>query len=161
VKTSADLAQGVIRAEIEINAPPEKVFEALTDPAQLEQWWGSADYYRTRNWVSDLRPGGERSGDAIGADGKVAKVRGEYRVVDKPRLLEFTWEPSWDDFVRTVVRAEITRTDRGSVLVIEHSGFAPGSRSCEGHAQGWGRVLGWLERNFPAAAGHHSPSQPN
>jgi uncharacterized protein YndB with AHSA1/START domain len=154
MKTSADLVRGIIHAEIEIRATPEAVFAALTDPVQLEQWWGSDTYYRTRDWVSDLRVGGERSGTAVGADGKISTVRGEYRAVQKPALLEFTWEPSWDDFARTLVRAEISPTATGSRLVIKHTGFAPGSKSCEGHSQGWGAVLGWLSLHFPATASH-------
>lgn len=30
--------------EILIAAPPERIFEALTDPTQLMQWWGQQGY---------------------------------------------------------------------------------------------------------------------
>jgi len=33
--------QDSIVTEIEIAAPPERVFEALTDPAQLMLWWAA------------------------------------------------------------------------------------------------------------------------
>jgi uncharacterized protein YndB with AHSA1/START domain len=33
--------QDAIVSEIEIAAPPERVFNALIDPAQLMQWWHS------------------------------------------------------------------------------------------------------------------------
>ena len=32
--------QDAIVAEIEVAAPPERVFAALIDPKQLMQWWG-------------------------------------------------------------------------------------------------------------------------
>ena len=37
-----------LRYERLIAASPERVFEALTDPAQLAEWWGSDDTLRTR-----------------------------------------------------------------------------------------------------------------
>jgi uncharacterized protein YndB with AHSA1/START domain len=33
--------QDAIISEIEINAPPERVFQALIDPKQVMQWWTS------------------------------------------------------------------------------------------------------------------------
>ena len=53
----ADVQTGVVRASVEIAAPPEAVFRALTDPTELPRWWGSADAYRTNDWKVDLRPG--------------------------------------------------------------------------------------------------------
>ena len=32
--------QNVVTAEIFIAAPPERVFQAITDPTQPPQWWG-------------------------------------------------------------------------------------------------------------------------
>jgi uncharacterized protein YndB with AHSA1/START domain len=34
------LDQDAVVAEIFIAAPPERVFQAMTDPAQTPQWWG-------------------------------------------------------------------------------------------------------------------------
>ncbi len=36
----------VVLAEIFIAAPPDRVFQALTDPAQMSQWWGQKEMYR-------------------------------------------------------------------------------------------------------------------
>ena len=52
-----DVTGDVVRATVEIGAPPEEVFEALTDPAQLEEWWGTPDTYRTSSWQLEPRPG--------------------------------------------------------------------------------------------------------
>ena len=52
--------QGVtdtIQSEIFIEASKERVFEALTDPAELAQWWGTDEMYWTHDWKLDLRPG--------------------------------------------------------------------------------------------------------
>jgi uncharacterized protein YndB with AHSA1/START domain len=34
--------QDAIVGEVEVDAPPELVFRALTDPAQLIRWWSDA-----------------------------------------------------------------------------------------------------------------------
>ena len=36
-----------IVGEVEVAAPPERVYAALTDPAELAAWWGSDEGYRT------------------------------------------------------------------------------------------------------------------
>ncbi|MBA3672299.1 MAG: SRPBCC domain-containing protein, partial [Gemmatimonadaceae bacterium] len=64
--------------------------------------------------------------------------------VDPPRLLEYTWSPSWDDFAVTKVRCEITPTATGSRLTILHSGFEGKAKMATDHGDGWVRVLGWL-----------------
>jgi len=53
--------QDVVTAEIFIAAPPERVFQAITDPSQSLKWWGERGMYRVTEWNSDLRPGGKWS----------------------------------------------------------------------------------------------------
>ena len=50
--------QDAISLEVQIAAPRERVFRALTDPAQLMQWWGQKGMYHHTRWTADLRPGG-------------------------------------------------------------------------------------------------------
>ena len=50
--------QDTVVIEIEIAAPPERVFQALTDVKQLEQWWRSP-ICETTSWKMDPRPGGK------------------------------------------------------------------------------------------------------
>ncbi len=66
-----------IRKEIAINAPAERVFEALVDPNQRLQWWGHGPY-RMTHAESDLRPGGKWELH-VEADGRTTSARGEYR----------------------------------------------------------------------------------
>ena len=148
----ADVQAGVVKADVEIAAPPDAVFRALTDPGELAAWWGSPDAYRTHSWQVDLRVGGRWSCQAVDAkDGHVAHVRGEYLAIEPPRLLVFTWEPSWEDFARTTVRYDLSPMAAGTRLVVTHSGFAA-AKAAEGHEKGWGRVLGWLGRRFTGGA---------
>ncbi|HZD04013.1 MAG TPA: SRPBCC domain-containing protein [Longimicrobiales bacterium] len=143
----ADVTVGVIRGDVEIAASPGRVLQALTDPVELEQWWGADDMYRTFDWRIDLRPGGAWSCQARNAGGEGSSVRGRYVTVDPPRVLEYTWQPSWDDFAETLVRLELEPTDAGTRLRVTHTGFGDRADSCNGHAQGWTVVTGWLSEH--------------
>lgn len=141
----SDFKEGVIHASIEIEATPEAVWDALTEPAQLSSWWGSSDSYRTFDWQVDLRPGGKWSSQAENVDGSNrGRVYGEYKQVERPSLLAYTWTPSWDDFAETLIVVELTPIANGTRVKVRHSGFAARPASGAAHGEGWKRVLGWL-----------------
>jgi len=52
-------ADDTIVQEITIEAPARRVFEALTDPEQRKEWWGSEGRFQTTLMESDLRVGGK------------------------------------------------------------------------------------------------------
>jgi uncharacterized protein YndB with AHSA1/START domain len=144
-----------VRATVEIAAPPEEVFQALTDPAQLEEWWGTPESYRTSDWQLEPSTGGERSVRTEAPDGAEASVHGEYRVVDPPRTLEFTWAASWDDFAETTVRFDLApamvRGVPGTRVTVTHSGLSAldiraqaraGCTARAGSRLDWPRLLG-------------------
>jgi uncharacterized protein YndB with AHSA1/START domain len=144
----ADVTQGSIHAVIEIKAPPARVFAALTSPEQLASWWGSDSTYRTHDWKVDLRPGGAWSCRATNVGGgPVSTAEGEYRVIDPPKVLEYTWRPSWDGNHETVVRYELEPTATGTRVKVTHRGFGDRVESCKSHTAGWDNVLGWLREH--------------
>src|ERR1700733_9780400 len=101
-------SQETIVKEITINASAERIFAALTDPAQRVQWWGAEGRFKTKHMESDLRVGGAwlMSGDGMG--GRAFTLSGEYRVIEPPRVLAFTWRPSWqNDATESVVRFDL------------------------------------------------------
>jgi len=97
----------VIVQEITIKASAARVFGALVDPAQRMKWWGQAGRFETTNVESDLRPGGRWLMSGTGM-GRPFKVEGVYRIIEPPRLLAFTWLPSWDEeATETLVRFDL------------------------------------------------------
>jgi uncharacterized protein YndB with AHSA1/START domain len=74
--------------EMDIAAPPERVFRALTDPQQLLAWWSDKDKGGSTHWELDLRVGGkwraegkdescgewEMNGEVLEAVGEGAKL---------------------------------------------------------------------------------------
>jgi uncharacterized protein YndB with AHSA1/START domain len=139
----ADLTEGTIVAMVEIAAPVERVFRALTTD-EITRWWGSDDMYRTTKFTADVRPGGRWRSDGIGAAGDPFHVEGEFRVVEPPHKLVQTWKAGWDGDNETVITYKLESVDGGTRLTLRHDGFGDRVASCAGHASGWERVLGWL-----------------
>lgn len=147
-----------LEVEIFIAAPPERVFQALTDPKQMAQWWGEKGLYRVTVNEADLRIGGRWSSSGVAADGKPFSVDGEYIEIDRPHLLVYTWNPSFAHTVKTTVRCELVpqnvhglqprgpqRVGTGTLVKIRQDGFAGNLQSAQDHSRGWTRVLGWLQ----------------
>jgi uncharacterized protein YndB with AHSA1/START domain len=150
--------QNAVVAEIFIAAPPTRVFQAISDPNQLPQWWGQPGLYRVTKSTMDLRPGGKWRSDGIGADGKAFYVEGEYLEVDPPRLLVHTWIGSYSGTMKTIVRWELVphtvhglhpsgpkKSGTGTLVRVRQEGFAGNLEFATSHGEGWKRVLGWLE----------------
>ena len=148
----------VVTAEIFIAAPRERVFQALTDPAQVSFWWGAKGLYRITEYKADVRPGGKWVSVGVGADGKSFQVDGEYVEIDRPRLIVYTWNPSFAHLHNTTVRIELEprdvhglqhrgpqRVGTGTLVKIRHEGFAGDFAQAKGHSEGWVRVLGWMQ----------------
>jgi uncharacterized protein YndB with AHSA1/START domain len=130
--------------EIEIRASAARVFAAITDPAQVTTWWGSADTYRCTTMEQDFRVGGKWRTTGHGADGKPFAVEGVYRIIDPPRVLEYTWRHDWGDQPEeTVVRYELDEERASTRVRVVHSGFRDAKAKAD-HDAGWTRVLGWL-----------------
>jgi uncharacterized protein YndB with AHSA1/START domain len=149
--------QNVVIAEIFIAAPPERVFQAITDPAQVSQWWGQNNLYRVTDRSSDLRIGGKWLSAGVGKDGTKFTVEGEYLEIDPPRRLVHTWIPSYRAGLKTVVYWDLEpqpvhglhpsgprKAGTGTRVTLRHEGFAGDAKSCTEHGEGWKRVFGWL-----------------
>jgi uncharacterized protein YndB with AHSA1/START domain len=134
----------IIVQEIVIKAPAERIFEALTDPVQRLKWWGSEGRFQTTHMESDLRPGGKWMMRGNGIGGRPFKVSGEYREIEPPRLLVFTWLPSWqEDTIESIVRFDLEEKSGITTVRLTHSGLI--TDSSRASHKGWPQILGWLQ----------------
>jgi uncharacterized protein YndB with AHSA1/START domain len=130
--------------EIVINAPAEQVFQAIVDPLQRVQWWGREGRFQATQMKSDLRPGGKWRMTGTAAAGKPFAAHGEYRVVDPPRLLEWTWIADWhENEPATLVRFDLEEKDGVTIVRLTHSGFA--TQHARDSYQGWPWLLALLQ----------------
>jgi uncharacterized protein YndB with AHSA1/START domain len=137
--------QDAIIGEIFIAAPPARIFQALTDPRQMPQWWGQKEMYRVTQFEADVRPKGKWKSTGVSANGETFEVGGEYLEVDPPRLLVHTWVASWSGTLATKVRWQLQPQNHGTLVKITHSGFAGNAAAAKEHSQGWLRVLSWVQ----------------
>jgi uncharacterized protein YndB with AHSA1/START domain len=145
----ADVTDGLILATVEIAAPVERVFRALSSD-EIVHWWGSSETYRTTEWRADVRPGGRWQARGVGADGKPFGVEGEYLEIEPPHKLVQTWKYDWDGGHSTKLTYRLEPIDGGTRVTVRHEGFGGHAESCRAHGSGWSRVLEWL-------AAHVSP----
>jgi uncharacterized protein YndB with AHSA1/START domain len=95
----------------EIDAPPEKLFRAWTQPELLKQWFAPLPF-TTPHAELDVRPGGSSLIVMRGPDGNEYPNRGVYlEVVPNERLVStdaFTsaWQPSEKPFMTLILTFE-------------------------------------------------------
>jgi len=94
-----------------IDAPPERLFRAWTDPELLKQWFAPLPW-TTPVVELDLRPGGSSLFVMRSPDGKDFPNRGIYLEIVENERLVFTdaytkaWEPSEKPFMTGIVTFE-------------------------------------------------------
>jgi uncharacterized protein YndB with AHSA1/START domain len=94
-----------------IAAPPEKVFQAWTDPVLLKQWF-TPPPWTTPAAEMDVRPGGSSLIVMRGPNGTEVPNRGVYLEVVENERLVFTnayteaWEPSDKPFMTVILTFE-------------------------------------------------------
>jgi uncharacterized protein YndB with AHSA1/START domain len=144
--------QDAIISEVQINAPAELVFRALTDPQQLLRWWNSEEC-QTEFFEMDARRGGQWRFGTKSSTLNVNGVnqffcQGEVMEFDPPRLLAYTWIANWHDDKtrRTIVRWELTPTEQGTHVKVTHSGLAQEAVARKDYSGGWPGVVESLKK---------------
>ncbi len=129
-----------------LNAAPEKVYAAWTNPAHLVKWFGPDSGPITRA-ETDVRVGGLYRIEFSTEDGEQHSVGGEYREVEQDRKLAFTWAwrtmPERESFVTVMIKPE----GQGCILTLIHEQFAD-EPARDRHEYGWIGCLDKLERMF-------------
>jgi uncharacterized protein YndB with AHSA1/START domain len=85
-----------VRVSRTICASADRLFDAWTDPRKLMHWWRQA----AEGWAFDaasihLRVGGRYRLAMTAPDGKLHAAIGEYRQIERPVRLVFTWD--WEE----------------------------------------------------------------
>jgi uncharacterized protein YndB with AHSA1/START domain len=144
--------QDAIVSEIQISAPPERVFRALTDAGELQRWFGSSEC-PTKFWKMDVRVGGQYSyvtekGSIVVNGVSAFECHGEILECDPPRLLVYTWIGNWHDDPkgRTVVRWDLTPRADGTHVRVTHTGLSDLPVARKDYAGGWPGVVEQLKK---------------
>jgi uncharacterized protein YndB with AHSA1/START domain len=131
----------VLELSCVLDAPRERVFEALTDPALLTQWWGPAGFTIPEVEL-DLRVGGGYRFTMQPPEGDLFHLAGELLEIDPPGRLvySFRWEEPDPDDRETVARLSLRARGDGTQLALVQDGFATQARLAL-HRDGWTESL--------------------
>ena len=133
-RSVADLAAGEVLATVEVGAPPERVFQALTTE-EVCKWWVRPGVFDTREWTGDVRVGGRWRASGIG-NGRPYVLEGEFLEVDPPRKLVHTWFVAGVPGTPTIVSYVLDPVDGGTRITLRHSGIAAPA-VCSNTCVGW------------------------
>ena len=122
-------------------APASLVFRAMTDPPELAKWWGPHGF-TIPSLELDLRVGGGYRIAMQPPEGDRFHLQGEFREVDPPRRLAYTfrWEDPDPDDVETIVTLSLRDLDGSTELTLDQGAFATEPRRAL-HTQGWTESL--------------------
>ncbi len=147
IKSVIAAGNDAVISKIHIAAPPERVFQALTDERELMRWFTDPSC-PVKFWQMDARPGGRyryatEKGAVVVNNVSEFECHGQILELDPPRLLIYTWIANWhiDKSIRTVVRWELTPAETGTDVKVTHSGLASEHAACKDYSTGWPRVL--------------------
>lgn len=136
-----------IVSEIDIAAPPERVFKALSDAGELRQWFTSPEC-PVRLWEMDGRVDGAyryatEQGEIVVNGVSQFECHGHITEWDPPRVLAYTWYANWhdDSTRRTLVRWELTGRGDGTHVKVTHSGLANLPIARKDYSGGWPGVV--------------------
>ncbi len=117
---------------------PERLFAAITEKAEVIQWWGhdgmtlpehQLDFSQTGPWHSEM----------LSEEGNVFRMEGQVTHVDAPHSVGFTWSWRQPEAMRAP-ESHVTFTVRpvsdGAELTIDHRGVPDDERGAN-HERGW------------------------
>lgn len=134
------IRDGRVEHEVIFPHPPERVWRALVNQAELRVWLMPTDFVPEvgRRFVFDAGP-------------DLGEIRGEVLEVDAPKLLRCRWSGVFGD---TIVSMELTPEPGGTRLRLEHAGWNENQpQQRDGFDEGWADKL---TKDLPAllSGGH-------
>ena len=145
-----------IDKSIDIDAPPGRVWRALTNADELSTWFQV-------QIEGDIAPGIEVWMTSVhkGYEGQRFRVR--FTEMVEPHRFAWEWHPGAVDpnvdysrEPRTTVTFTLEPSGRGTRLTVSETGFdaislARRAKVYEDNSQGWPEVLGWLQQHVEKA----------
>jgi uncharacterized protein YndB with AHSA1/START domain len=132
--------------EVRIKASAKRIFAALTRPEELLKWWAAEGKFQIMHAECDLQPGGKWRMQVAGrcaTEATVSTVYGEYRTIDPPRVLTYTWIREHEDYPETLVRWDLEEKGGFTTVRVTHSGLV--SESLRARNSGWPVIVALLQ----------------
>jgi uncharacterized protein YndB with AHSA1/START domain len=120
-----------------VDAPGERIYKTLTEPAELAKWWGPHGF-TTPEIELNLRVGGSYRFTMQPPEGDPFHLAGEFLEIDPPRRLVYTfrWEEPDPDDRETVVMLRLDAVGDATGVTLSQGDFATEARLAL-HRSGW------------------------
>ena len=126
-----------------LDASPDKVYAAWTDPEKIVRWFGRVDLKpETMQAQIDARVGGRYRINFTIEAGEYFEVGGVYREVVPNERLVFSWAWHSTPERESLVTVALKPDGAGTLLTIHHEQLSD-QAACDGHERGW---IGGLEK---------------
>lgn len=126
-----------------LKADRDTLFRAFSDPEIMRRWFFAGESGWSADVANEFKVGGQYRIDMHDADGKTWSHWGEYREIDRPHKIVFTWNS--ESVERTEVSVEFREATGGTEVILTHE-FLPDEEQREDHRGGWNGCLRNLER---------------
>ncbi|MDH2427934.1 metalloregulator ArsR/SmtB family transcription factor [Sphaerisporangium sp. TRM90804] len=136
-----------------ITTTPERLWQALTDPAFTRRYWGAS---HESDWKAGSTMVWEERGVSVADPEQVVLESDPYRRLSytwhtfTPEFAK-TWDLSedvvakWNEEPRSKVTFDLEQQGPVVKLTVVHDGFAPGSTLLDGISQGWPQIISSLK----------------
>lgn len=118
----------------------ERVFNAWLDPERLAKFMRPGTTTAVTAAV-DARVGGAFR-IVMSHGPNAVEHTGQYRIIDPPDRLQFTWISVNTDMQPTLVTVLFNETVGGTEVILTHEALP--ARTLDGHRNGWATILGLL-----------------
>lgn len=127
-----------------LDAAPDAVYAACTEPEVWGKWWGPRGF--ESRVEADVRVGGRYQIAMQPPEGGLFHLTGKFREVQPGERLSYTfvWDPADPDDRETVVTLSFEERDGSTQLTLHQEGFATEER-LQLHVDGWGDSLDRLD----------------
>ena len=122
-----------ILLEREFDAPRHLVWEAMTRPEYVKQWWGPRGYTLPSCEI-DLRVGGEWRYLSKAADGSEYLFRGVYKEITPVERLSYTWIFDFAPYNEIVAIESVELEERDGRTIARTTMEWPSKEARDGHA---------------------------
>jgi uncharacterized protein YndB with AHSA1/START domain len=134
------------------NAPPARVFDAWMNHDEFQSWIG-VEGVRCEVPEFDARVGGRYAIDLRLSTGEIAPVTGEFREIDAPRRIVFTWGWNGDPKRQSLITITFAPRDGGTDMTLKQQGLGS-AENRDGHGRGWNSTFNKLAAHLNGTPVH-------
>ena len=141
------MSEPIVEITKDFNAPAEMIYDAWLDPEAVKEFMKPADVITVPEPLIDSQIGGKFAFDMHMGE-RIIPHKGEYRILERPGKIQFTWNSSNTNNEDSIVTITIDATsEKTCTLKLIHE-LLPTEDSRKDHTGGWTNILEHLSKRI-------------